>query len=205
MAFTVFATGARMVCVVLCGHWSAWFKRQPVWKVNPVRLITRPVVVESTFAQSADSERVSWSPPACCCIMKWHALLVFFFFFFSAALSKVSLFSQGQRSRWEDNIDIHAARSDGVTSGCPIPHMSVSTVSLVAGEMWGHLFLRSFTDVLHFTLPVSWMVDGGKKNESRRTSWTLMKQNLPGEGEEISWTDVKLLAISISDIQRFLI
>ena len=35
----------------------------------------------------------------------------------------------------EDNIDIHAARSDGVTSGHLIPQLSVITVSLVAGEM----------------------------------------------------------------------
>lgn len=41
----------------------------------------------------------------------------------------------------EDDIDIHAGRSYGVTSGRLIPQMSVITVSLVAGEMWGHLYL----------------------------------------------------------------
>lgn len=32
-----------------------------------------------------------------------------------------------------------------VTSGRLIPHMSVSTVSLVTGQIWGHFYLWSFT------------------------------------------------------------
>lgn len=51
----------------------------------------------------------------------------------------------------EDNIDIHVARSYGVTSGHLIPQMSVITVSLVAGEMWERLYRWSLTDVGHIT------------------------------------------------------
>lgn len=117
----------------LCGFvWTliSMVQKTTSLKVNPVRLITRPVVVESTFAQCADSQSVLKSPS-----VLLHYEMACALGFFSAALSKVSLFSQGQRSRREDNIDIHAARSYGVTSVCPVPHMSVSTVSLVAGEM----------------------------------------------------------------------
>lgn len=51
----------------------------------------------------------------------------------------------------EDNIDIHVARSYGVTSGHLIPQMSVITVSLVAGEIWERLYRWSLTDVEHIT------------------------------------------------------
>lgn len=106
-------------------------KREPISELN------LPTWWYGKHLSDMQGVRVCPQVPQCASAL-WTGRL---WLFLPQACQRSLCSAKGSRTG-EDNIDIHIACSHRITSGRLIPQVSVIAVSLVAGEMWGHLCLR---------------------------------------------------------------